>query len=150
MCALAARGVAPSWLRTAQQTFGIGLHRLFPLPYVARTFSQSSTPGFWPEDADDPQNSDEVRELYDKWADTYETTLEKWGWEGPERVAETYSRHGKLSGAILDVGCGTGLSGTQLRAKGCTSEIVGLDISEQSLYKAQNKTCEIDGEVRKV
>ena len=104
--------------------------------------TRSSTAGSkpWEPDADSPQSAEDVRELYDKWADTYEETLSAWGWDGPARVAEAYTRHGGLTDAILDVGCGTGLSALELRTVGCVGDIVGLDISEQSLSIARAKT----------
>jgi predicted TPR repeat methyltransferase len=37
---------------------------------------------------------------------------------------------------VLDVGCGTGLVGRALRARGCTARLAGLDISQASLEVA--------------
>jgi predicted TPR repeat methyltransferase len=46
------------------------------------------------------------------------------------------TRHSAAS-SVLDVGCGTGLVGRALRARGFAGEILGLDISEASLEVAR-------------
>eukprot|EP01048_Picozoa_sp_COSAG05_P006816 COSAG05_NODE_460_length_9597_cov_8.288798_2_plen_388_part_00 len=92
-----------------------------------------------PDDADSPETPGDVTDFYDTWADSYDDTMGKWGWEGPERVAEAFARYGCLTSAIVDIGCGTGLSGAELRAVGCSGDIVGVDISTQSLSKAQTR-----------
>jgi len=108
----------------------------------------SSTTSEW--DADAPGSVREVKELYDNWADSYEQTLTEWGWEAPKKVASMVARHGCLTGAIVDVGCGTGMVGEELRAAGCVGDLVGLDISKQSLSKARAKTFKVDEETQRV
>jgi predicted TPR repeat methyltransferase len=51
-------------------------------------------------------------------------------------VAEIVSRHPTVT-SVLDVGCGTGLVGRALRDHGITGEILGLDISRESLELAR-------------
>jgi predicted TPR repeat methyltransferase len=52
-------------------------------------------------------------------------------------VAETALTRLPDAGSILDVGCGTGMVGKALRAKGYEGQLLGLDISEASLRVAQ-------------
>jgi predicted TPR repeat methyltransferase len=75
---------------------------------------------------------DAVQDTYDKWAETYDTELiDENGYAMPDRVAEMMTREaGHLKReAILDVGCGTGLSGVALKANGFQI-IDGCDFSE--------------------
>ena len=79
----------------------------------------------------------EVAARYDEWAKGYDGDLASWSYQAPTVVAETVvSRHPE-SGSVLDVGCGTGLVGRALRARGFAGQIVGLDISEASLEVAR-------------
>lgn len=82
--------------------------------------------------------------LYDGWVDTYDETLTSWGWTPPIRIAETLTEMGfgeNTPVKVLDLGCGTGLSGEELKkAKIGSNGIVGIDISEKSiehLHKAK-------------
>jgi predicted TPR repeat methyltransferase len=52
-------------------------------------------------------------------------------------VAETVVTRHPAAGSALDVGCGTGLVGRALRARGFAGEILGLDISQASLEIAR-------------
>lgn len=78
--------------------------------------------------------------LYGQWASTYDTDLtERIGYEGYLRVAEAFlSQHSRIDGAVLDVGCGTGLVGARLR-KGGIETIDGIDISNEMLAEAGKK-----------
>ncbi len=79
----------------------------------------------------------EVADRYDQWAKGYDDDLASWSYQAPTVVAETVvSRHPE-AGSVLDVGCGTGLVGRALRARGFTGRILGLDISQESLEIAQ-------------
>jgi predicted TPR repeat methyltransferase len=63
--------------------------------------------------------------------------LGSWGYPAPGRVAEALLECGAdPSAPILDLGCGTGLAGSALRAKGFTGDITGVDISAESLRVA--------------
>ncbi len=81
------------------------------------------------------KKSDDVAKYYDDWASDYDGTLADWRYEAPEQVASML--HAKLSpkSAILDVGCGTGLSGSALHTAGFTT-IDGIDVSHRSLEVA--------------
>ena len=80
-----------------------------------------------------PTDPDEVRAFYDEWSQRYDDDLADWDYRAPARVAGQLAAHGDRSAAVLDAGCGTGLSGRALRAAGFRGEITGLDLSEASL-----------------
>jgi predicted TPR repeat methyltransferase len=78
----------------------------------------------------DPQ---EVADRYDAWAHSYDDDLTSWSYQAPAIVAETVVTRQPEAGSVLDVGCGTGMVGRALRARGFTAQILGLDISPASL-----------------
>lgn len=79
-------------------------------------------------------------EHYDKWAATYEQELLKKGYVTPQRCAAALAKHvADLTGPLLDLGCGTGLSGLALRDAGFTT-IDGFDYSKEMLAGARAKT----------
>jgi len=83
--------------------------------------------------------ADSVR-LYGEWADTYDTGfVEREGYVVYLRVAEIFLRQrSRINGAVLDVGCGTGIVGVELR-KGGIEIIDGVDISPPMLAEAGKK-----------
>src|SRR3954454_5975969 len=80
----------------------------------------------------------EVADRYDEWAKHYDDDLASWSYQAPTVVAETVVTRLPAAGSALDVGCGTGLVGRALRARGFAGEIHGLDISHASLEIAQH------------
>ena len=83
--------------------------------------------------------ADSVR-LYGEWADIYDTDfVEREGYVVFLHVAELLlGQRSLINGAVLDVGCGTGIVGTCLREGGI--EVVdGIDISPPMLAEAGNK-----------
>lgn len=99
-------------------------------PYLNRVFTAQST--------------DESRRLYDEWATTYDSDMQKHDFTAPRLVAEGVSRVLKLNHLkrdpsdvfkrlrIADAGCGTGTVGVELANMGA-EEIIGVDISEGML-----------------
>jgi predicted TPR repeat methyltransferase len=79
----------------------------------------------------------EVADRYDAWAQSYDDDLASWSYQAPSMVAETVATRHPGAGSVLDVGCGTGLVGRALRARGFAGQILGLDISQASLEIAQ-------------
>jgi predicted TPR repeat methyltransferase len=79
----------------------------------------------------------EVADRYDEWAHSYDDDLASWSYQAPSVVAETVVTRHPAAGSALDVGCGTGLVGRALRARGFAGRILGLDISQASLELAQ-------------
>jgi predicted TPR repeat methyltransferase len=72
--------------------------------------------------------------LYDDWASTYDAALKSWDYPVPVRVSEILTEFNvPTAGNIVDLGCGTGMSGEALRAKGFTGSMTGMDISQASL-----------------
>jgi predicted TPR repeat methyltransferase len=78
----------------------------------------------------------EVADRYDAWAESYDDDLASWSYQAPAVVAGTVLTRQPDARSVLDVGCGTGLVGQALRARGCEARIVGLDISQASLHIA--------------
>jgi len=90
----------------------------------------------------DLTNTDETKAHYAKWAEVYDLEVsEEKGYRQPERCAEALKAT-KLSAdaKILDIGCGTGLSGIALRDAGFAM-IDGCDLSPEMLEKAQATQC---------
>ncbi len=79
----------------------------------------------------------EVAHRYDEWAQSYDDDLASWSYRAPTVVAETVMTRHPAAGSALDVGCGTGLVGRALRARGFAGRILGLDISPASLEIAE-------------
>ena len=73
---------------------------------------------------------------YSAWAATYDDELTRQGYRSPQRCAEALAQFVDADAPILDVGCGTGLSGAALAAAGFT-DISGTDINADMLTVAQ-------------
>jgi amino acid adenylation domain-containing protein len=84
------------------------------------------------------QNEQELASQYDEWAASYEGDMGDHA--GPAEAVETLVKYVPKHGRILDAGCGTGLAGTLLTARGY-SNIEGLDLSEGMLGEAAKKGC---------
>jgi len=78
---------------------------------------------------------------YDEMAPTYDQKLVDWGYEAPDRASGFLKEFldGFETAAILDCGCGTGMTGLALRGAGARGRITGLDISGSSLEIARDK-----------
>ncbi len=79
----------------------------------------------------------EVASRYDQWAEGYDDDLASWSYQAPAVVAETVVTRQPDARSVLDVGCGTGLVGKALRARGYVGRLAGLDISQASLRVAR-------------
>ena len=81
-----------------------------------------------------------TRELFNDFANTFESTLEKLDYSAPKRLAEELGLGSGVTGHALDVldaGCGTGLCGPYLRPVAKT--LVGVDLSPGMLRVAKGK-----------
>ena len=80
---------------------------------------------------------DDQQKMYDEWADTYDHELIENGYVTPQRIAKALSDlEADKNTAILDIGCGTGLSGHALTSEGFT-KIDGTDFNEKMLEYAK-------------
>lgn len=83
---------------------------------------------------------DELKQFYDGSAPNYDSFVSGRGYVLPRKVALKASL--SLSGgprSVLDVGCGTGLLGQEIRALKPSWEITGVDISKEMLNIAESR-----------
>ena len=79
------------------------------------------------------QSAEEIVGRYDEWALEYEADVRSWGYTLPEDIAALVMGTSPV-GRILDAGCGTGLIGHALVARGADpAQLVGVDASLASL-----------------
>lgn len=81
-----------------------------------------------------------VEGLFDDYADRFETSLvEKLDYSVPQKLAELIGKaaEGGVFDTIIDIGCGTGLLGVEIRA--FANRLEGFDISQNMLAKAEEK-----------
>lgn len=100
------------------------------------------------DDAYALETADDSVRLYGEWADTYDSAfVRSTGYVVYQRVAELLLQQRSLiNGAVLDVGCGTGIVGVCLREGGI--EVVdGVDISAPMLAEAGKKKTKDDDPV---
>lgn len=78
-------------------------------------------------------------EFFDAWAETYDEEVAESGYAAPRRCARALAaaKAGRDQ-PVLDLGCGTGLSGVALRAEGF-SVIDGWDPSTEMLRRAEKR-----------
>jgi predicted TPR repeat methyltransferase len=82
------------------------------------------------------RSADELAQAYAAWSNAYDRETAASGYCLPFMIASWVARYvARDTGALLDAGCGTGLSGPYLRALGYTT-IDGLDFSEGMLALA--------------
>ncbi len=96
------------------------------------------------DDAYSLKSASDVKRLYRRWADTFEDGfLAEHGYVYHQHVVAQFTRRADIgpTEAVLDVGCGTGVGGVELRRRG-PWPIDGLDLSPEMLAKAADK---VDG-----
>ena len=82
-----------------------------------------------------------VEGLFDDYADRFETSLvEKLDYSVPQKLAELIGKAatGDAFDTIVDIGCGTGLLGIEIRS--LAKRLEGFDISQNMLAKADEKS----------
>ena len=85
------------------------------------------------------QDNKELAERYDVWAKDYDSDLEDaFGWQGPQRAVDFFSRYVPKEARILDAGAGTGLVGLLLARLGY-KDLVAMDLSQGMLEEARKK-----------
>ncbi len=81
---------------------------------------------------------DDNRDLYAKWAATYDQFLDSNRYIAARHVAEIFKeRWSSRAGVVLDAGCGTGRVGLELARMG-VAPIDGVDISPEMLAEARS------------
>lgn len=111
--------------------------------YIASKFPQNhvlhrSIAGFLDTTSSSDVDMAYATELFDSSAARFDKTLARLGYDMPEKLSAEIGH--LISGAnqkydILDAGCGTGLSGIQVRS--IANKLVGVDLSEKMLSLAK-------------
>jgi predicted TPR repeat methyltransferase len=82
-------------------------------------------------------DNDDLAKRYDQWASTYDQDLEQdFDWTGHVRAVQVFIKFVTPDSTVIDVGCGTGLAGSELKAQGFT-HIDGFDMSQGMLQQAR-------------
>lgn len=76
---------------------------------------------------------------YTKWAPSYDAELIENGFRSPRRCAEALAQFVAPHESVLDIGCGTGLSGQSLQAAGFT-DVSGQDVNEAMADLARERS----------
>lgn len=84
-----------------------------------------------------------ARTLYDEWAQSYDREMLAWGYVAHEVAARSLRTAGGYGtgSRVLDLACGTGLSGAALLQEGIGTSggVIGVDISQKCLDVADAK-----------
>ncbi len=84
-------------------------------------------------------NAETTKAFYDDWAGSYDEEVSENGYVTPKRCAEALAEFvDDPSLPILDIGCGTGISGQALKEAGFAT-IDGCDFSAEMLARADQK-----------
>ena len=82
------------------------------------------------------KTSEDAKRMYDRWAEVYDQDLSNGKYQQPVRCAKALQeQESDKNIKLLDVGCGTGLSGLALKDSGFQN-IDGCDLSQGMLNKA--------------
>ena len=84
----------------------------------------------------DLASQEETDAFYSEWAATYDQELTANGYRTPGRCAEALAQFVPLDRPILDIGCGTGLSGSALHAAGFI-DVSGQDVNGEMVQVAR-------------
>ena len=77
-----------------------------------------------------------TRSVFDSYAERFDTHLvEKLDYRVPEKLAAIFASSGRIWNRMLDLGCGTGLTGAGLRPY--TRHLTGVDLSLPMIEKAK-------------
>ncbi len=77
--------------------------------------------------------------FYDKWAQEYDEQMLGKGYESPQRIAQILDDYLlEYDIAVLDIGCGTGLTGKHIKSTGI-SRLDGMDISAEMVEVARSR-----------
>ena len=79
---------------------------------------------------------DDTDAYYSRWAASYDEELTRQGYRTPKRCSDALRRFVAPDAPVLDVGCGTGLSGRALADAGFTN-LTGSDVNAEMLAMAE-------------
>ena len=84
------------------------------------------------------KDNEELANRYNQWSKSYDNDLARdFDWKGHILCADTLTQYVMQNETIIDVGCGTGLCGTEMVNRGY-SNIDGFDLSEGMLNEARS------------
>tara|TARA_Y100000996_G_scaffold51408_1_gene35177 strand:+ start:1619 stop:2242 length:624 start_codon:yes stop_codon:yes gene_type:complete len=84
--------------------------------------------------------SGKTKKYYDEWSKDYDKVLNQWNYHAPKSSSKILKKFlNKNPNEILDLACGTGLFGKELKKIYPKSSIDGADISTKSLSHAKLK-----------
>ena len=84
-------------------------------------------------------NQNVTEKYYDDWATNYDNTLKKWRYKAPTKASNVLVNLKKNFDIALDLACGTGLFGEEIKKQFKNIIIDGCDISGDSLKIAKKK-----------
>lgn len=83
---------------------------------------------------DSGKGTEYTRKLFEQFADNFDGVMGQIDYKLPQLIAEAI---GSPNGTIIELGCGTGLTGKYLKTK--QNHLIGIDISPAMLEKAKTK-----------
>ena len=85
-------------------------------------------------------NLNKTTKYYDDWSEKYDETLKLWNYQAPKKSIKFLKETTNFKpNNILDLACGTGLFGAELKKVYPKSHIYGSDISKKSLKISSEK-----------
>lgn len=84
-------------------------------------------------------NQNVTEKYYDDWATNYDNTLKKWKYKAPIKASNVLVNLKKKFDIALDLACGTGMFGEEIKKQFKNITIDGCDISADSLKIAKKK-----------
>ena len=84
-------------------------------------------------------NQNVPEKYYDNWATNYDITLKKWKYTAPIKASNVLVNLRKKFDIALDLACGTGMFGEEIKKQFKNITIDGCDISADSLKIAKKK-----------
>ena len=85
-------------------------------------------------------NLNKTSKYYDDWSENYDKTVKLWNYQAPKKSIKFLKKNITIKPKkILDLACGTGLFGIELKKIYPKSNIYGSDISKKSLKISSGK-----------
>ena len=85
-------------------------------------------------------------ESYSQFAEVYDRLMNDANYKGrTDYLLKLFKKHGKIPTLLLDLACGTGGFSNQMALKGI--EVIGVDMSEEMLWKARENSAELETDV---